>query len=358
MHTDQMSATLLVMQQRERRDLHSIENDSMPDVVASFRAGRLSDDSIMQGCGVAVCTYKRAASLSRFLDSLATQRCRPDQLIIVDASPDAETEQSIRQRPDVENLAGRVLYFRVSDALKGLTRQRNYALRWVRTDLIAFFDDDIVLLDDCLSEMASAHRALGDAVAGVAAVLQNQLKPPRMLWRARRLLGIVSDLQPGKYCRSGMSIPWDFLKPADELIEGDWLPGGATMWKTTAAREVRFDEYFIGYCSGEDLAFSLNVRSKGRLFVAGKARALHLHDGTGRPDAFEMGYSTLQNAYYIHKHYLRNRTWRDAAWFLYAFGLDTVIRFANLIRPGRTREQLEFVKGRARFFTQLLTEQR
>ena len=71
---------------------------------------------------------------------------------------------------------------------------------------ICFFDDDIVLLPGCLTELEKPHRTFGNRVVGVGAFGRNSYveKPfcgPSALWRFRLFLRIVPDLQPGKYHR-------------------------------------------------------------------------------------------------------------------------------------------------------------
>ncbi len=254
------------------------------------------------GVAVVVCTQQRPQSLLRFLDSLAAQDCRPDELIIVDASEDGATEDLLAQHPGVANIADRYLYFRVSGSLRGITRQRNFALQWVTTDLVVFFDDDVELMPGCLREMQQVHRDAGQAVVGVAAYMRNQAWPlsDSWVWRARRWLRLVNNLQPGSYHRSGISIPWN-LPSLQGLIEGDWLPGCAMMWKTVIAREVRFYEGFDGYAQGEDLEFSLRARRHGKLLVSGAAHVIHYYESSGRPDPFTKGYMSIHNRLQIHR---------------------------------------------------------
>jgi len=292
-------------------------------------------------------------SVERFLTSLAVGGGGTDALIIVDASPDDETERVVRRYVDAEGGVRPLSYYRVSGPLRGLTRQRNFAMRWVATDLVAFFDDDIVLLAGCCQEMERVHRTAGDVV-GVGAVVENERRCPTPLWRLRRLLGIVPTLAPGRYCRSGMSTPWDFLETTGGVVEGDWLAGCAMMWKTAVVREVGFNEGFGGYANGEDLEFSLLAASRGRLLMACGARALHLHESAGRPDARQMGYGVMTNKYEMHRRCLADRTWRDSARFFYAYGMDTLIRGVALVRPGDIRARWEFLCGRLQFFRELV----
>jgi glycosyltransferase involved in cell wall biosynthesis len=289
-----------------------------------------------------------------FLGSLGAQSLVPRRLIIVDASPDEETERLVRGWSGAKPLARLMLYFRVTGPLKGLTRQRNFGIRWVDTDLIAFFDDDVVLRPDCLSEMESVHRRLNGDVVGVGGYTEGEFQPPDLLWRTRRFLGIVSDLRPGSYQRSGMSVPWSFLPPTRGVVEADWLPGCAMMWATGVIRDIGFSEAFEGYAQGEDLDFSLRARRKGKLVIAGAARFLHLFDENGRPNHGKLGYMAVYNRYQIQRRGLDDRSWLDVAWFVYAWSLDTLMLARNFVFPRRVVPTLLHLGGRLRASMDLL----
>jgi GT2 family glycosyltransferase len=191
------------------------------------------------------------------------------------------------------------------------------------------------------------HRAAGHQVVGVGAFIQNRTGAQRKrLWYARRLLGMLPDLQPGRYYRSGISVPWIFLPATDQIVEGDWLPGCAMMWKTVVARETGFYEGFDGYAQGEDLDFSLRVRRRGRLVLAGAARVIHMLDPVGRPGPFRFGDMALYNKYHIHRRTLPDRTWRDVAWFIYAWTLDSLLLTRHLFSPGTRIASLHQFAGR------------
>ena len=299
-----------------------------------------------RGVTVIVCTYKRAASLTRFLDSLALQEARPKALLVVDASPDDQTEKAMHARTDLDRLARRVCYFRVAGAFRGLTRQRNFGLRWVETDLVAFFDDDIVLLPGCLREMEHVHREFGEGAVGVGAWIVNGARSPSLLWRTRHFLGAVHCLKPGTYDSSGMSTPWSWLEPTGAVFEGDWLPGGATMWRTEAAEKTGFPDTFEGYAQGEDLDFSLRVRHCGLLLMATGAHAEHLHHPSGRPSHFTLGYIALFNRYQIHRRVFGSRACRKTLVFAYAWTIDSVLLLRRVLIPSATLPTLQQLAGR------------
>lgn len=309
---------------------------------------------LSKGLTVCVCTFKRADSCRRFLDSLPGQDLKPDRLVIVDASPTDDTEQMFAGYPRIKDLADEVLYFRVRGTFQTLTCSRNFALRWATTDLLVFFDDDIVLQPGCLSEMVRVHRDHEDQVVGVNAHDRQGIKDPTFLWRVRRLFRIVPHLKPGTYTRGGISVPWVFQEPTESVVEGDWLSGCAMMWKTSVIRQVQFNERFGGHSTGEDLDVSLRMGRHGKLMLAGKAHVLHLPDKAGRPNSFVMAYAGIQNAYDIHQRCLKDRTFFDTVRFMYSFGLDTALRSLTFLRPGQITRRWNFVRGRSLFFYERL----
>lgn len=331
-------------------------------------AGAAAAPRLAPGCSVVICTHRRPDAVRRFIDSLAGQ-LTPAQLLVVDASPDDATERMLAGYAALGRLAGVTDYVRVDGPLRGLTRQRNVALEYVTSELVAFFDDDVVLLPCALGVLVAALVSCGvraERVAGVGAVIENELAPPNALWRVRRALGIVPSLRPGAYTASGMSVPWRFMPRAPGaaapspagLVEGDWLPGGAMVWRTAEARAVGFCETLEGYASGEDLEFSLRMRAYGPLAVAVNARVLHLPAAGGRPDQLQMGYLGARNMFRIHQSCRDGRGGWRRVYFLYAFAMDTLVRFAALVRPGAVPARWAFVRGRLRFFRDLVAGSR
>ncbi|HEY8258065.1 MAG TPA: glycosyltransferase family 2 protein [Gemmatimonadales bacterium] len=304
--------------------------------------------AVETGYSVAICTYRRPDSLLRLLRSVALQQPQPAQLVIVDASPDDATERVVAGWVTEHATPRCVLYYRVADQLRGLTRQRNFALARVSTDLVAFFDDDIVLRDGCLDQMQQVHRRRPDVV-GVGALIANHSDHPDLVWRLRRLLFMVPNLSPGRYYASGVSTPWWPARMATAPeVEGDWLPGGATMWRTVAARETGFVEGFDGYGSGEDLEFSLRVSRQGKLVMAAAAQVEHLHERGGRPDEEELGYATLRNHHSIHSASWGRFRWAQM-WFAYATLAESLLQSVHLVRPHLSRGTWRYLRGTLRY---------
>jgi glycosyltransferase involved in cell wall biosynthesis len=247
------------------------------------------EDHLKQGLAVAVCTYRRAQSLGRFLASLAAQERQPEELIIVDASPDADTEEVVKKFISGNGNSFCTKYVRVRDSLRGLTRQRNLSIKLVGADLTCFFDDDVVLRPGALDLLEKAIRA-NDSLIASACHIENEIfyeLPPR--WRLRKVLGLWHEGHVGYLNPAGMAIPQGLWLPFTGVRQADIVPGGATCWRTWVLRAIPFDESFVGYGQAEDLEYSLRTKPLGDKVIVGEARVLHLHDQAARISPYEYG---------------------------------------------------------------------
>jgi len=282
------------------------------------------DGGLRPGLTVAICTYRRPQCLRSLLESLADQDSRPDELLVVDASPDCASEETLKGILSTMWLAHRIVYVRVGDRLRGLTKQRNLALDIAGCNLIAFFDDDVVLEPACLREL-EAVLLDKDGVVGVGAFVTNDDKQVGARLRILRSLLAVPDLAPGSYTRSGISVPLRLLQSGGSPVMVDRLPGCAFVCPTRIAKELRFAELFHGYALGEDLEFSRRAARLGMLLIARNARVQHNHDPAGRPNSVRLGRMQLFNRYFVHRTTLSERRWYHVLWFTYAQGLDYVM---------------------------------
>jgi GT2 family glycosyltransferase len=293
---------------------------------------------------VAVCTYLRPESLARFLDSLASQSPVCDELVIVDASPGASSESTLSQAIVSRLLANQTTYVRVAGAYRGLTRQRNLALRLASREVIAFFDDDIVLLPGCLAALSAATE-VSPQLVGVGASVTNEGAAVGWKWRALRLLRAVPDLAPGKYHRSGFVAPMRLSIPLLRDLEVDRLQGCSMAWRTRIARDLRFSDFFHGYSASEDIEFSRRAARFGRMIISAQAQVEHRPDPAGRPNQFQLARMTIRNRHYIHKTTLPDRCLRDVLWLAYASSLNAIFMAAGLARQGRLSDAASHLLG-------------
>ena len=108
---------------------------------------------------VCVVTYERPLFLRRCLDSLMGDEPQIDEVVVVDASSADDGDALARAYPSVH-------YVHAPHLAGWMTRSRNEALRWVRSDVVAFLDDDVVVSDRWASALRSAFVQDVSAVAG------------------------------------------------------------------------------------------------------------------------------------------------------------------------------------------------
>ena len=117
-----------------------------------------------------ICTYKRSEAIDKLLKSLIIQTRYPDEVLVIDSSPDELTKELINHS-NYPNLK----YFKVNEENKGLTKQRNFGVKESRSDIdvICFLDDDIVLEDDYFENLVSSYYKVPDAL-GIGGYIVNE----------------------------------------------------------------------------------------------------------------------------------------------------------------------------------------
>ena len=95
-----------------------------------------------------ICTYMRPEAILTLLKSVALQTLYPNEILVIDGSTNSETESVLS-----ENTFHSLNYFKVDEANRGLTKQRNFGISKVdkSIDIVCFLDDDVVLESDYFS---------------------------------------------------------------------------------------------------------------------------------------------------------------------------------------------------------------
>ncbi len=255
--------------------------------------------------------------LLTLLDSVQRQTRYPNEILIVDGSPDGYTEQALAKKT-YESL----FYHKVAPEDRGLTRQRNYGIDRVASDteIICFLDDDTVLEPDYFEAILNVYKEYPEAL-GVGGYIVNetawlpvgenyQPKTNEFVydgWKrkdgsrfaARKKLGLDSNVPPGfapEYSH-GRSI--GFLPPSGKVYETQQLMGGVSSFRKDVFGRLRFSTYFEGYGLYEDADFTLRLSNTGKLYVNTNAKLAHYHDASGRPNAYRYGKMVVRNGWYV-----------------------------------------------------------
>ncbi len=308
-----------------------------------------------------VCTYERALSLKRLLESVARQRLYPDEILIIDGSPGNDTREMI-SAASFKNLK----YSKVDEENRGLTRQRKFGIaQSAEVDIICFLDDDIVLEPDYFKELVSTYEKKKDALAVGGWIkdetdwqkVEESYKPGfdeflidgyvRKLGQRnvlRKRLGLLSDKPPGFMPEFSHGFSTGFLPPSGKIYEVEFFMGGVSSYRKELFNEIGFSSYFEGYGLYEDMDFCLRASRLGKLYVNTAARVLHLHEESGRPDHYKYGQMVVKNGYHVWK--LKNTSPGFEAkmkWYIISY-LLAFIRFGNFLNGDKNG--LKDFKGR------------
>lgn len=310
-----------------------------------------------------VCTYMRPKSLSNLLDTVEKQLRKPDEVIIVDGSTDDKTKEMIEN----ENFNLNLMYYKVSESQRGLTKQRNYGVKQISNtmDIVAFLDDDVELDVNYFSEIEKVYLSHSDAIA-VGGISTNEVKWEKsgeendgafgfftydgwsrredIRYRVRKKLGLISKQQPGLVCSFGHERSIGFLPPTGKIYETDFLMGGIASYKKEIFQSLSFSSFFEGYGLYEDKDFSLRSRRYGKIYINTSAKVEHHHDPLGRPNYVKYGKMVVWNGWRVWRVATPTPSLSDKVKWWSVTLLLTYVRLGNaLVGPERKIALEDFV---------------
>ncbi|MBB4803635.1 GT2 family glycosyltransferase [Flavobacterium nitrogenifigens] len=311
-----------------------------------------------------ICTYMRPEPLLNLLKSVQEQTLYPDEILIVDGSPDNKTELLLK----INNIE-KLKYFCVEEKDRGLTRQRNYGISKVNIDseIVCFLDDDVVLDNKYFESLLDTYRVFPDAL-GVGGYIDNETKWEKVDenyipsikefcfdgWKRkdgsrfvlRKKLNLDSDCPPGFSPRFSHGRSVGFLPPSNKTYQVEQLMGGVSSFKKSIFKTFSFSTYFEGYGLYEDADFSLRVAKQGNLYLNTAASLSHYHAPSGRPNHYKYGKMVVRNGWYVWRIKNPNPKFTDRFKWNAITILLTAIRFSNVLTESNKKVPLTEALGR------------
>ena len=311
-----------------------------------------------------ICTYKRPIPLKNLLLSIQSQTLYPNTILIIDGSDNDETAIMLKN-----NVFKKLNYFLVTEAHRGLTKQRNFGIAQVstETEIVCFLDDDTILEDDYFEQLINTYTIYPEAL-GVGGYIINeshwQKTDENYLpkideffydgWKRkdgsrfvfRKKLGLDSDLPPCfmPYFSHGRSV--SFLPPSGKIYPVQQFMGGVSSFKKNVFDEYKFSTYFEGYGLYEDADFTLRLSNIGNLYLNTNARLHHYHNASGRPDHYKYGKMVIRNGWYVWRiKYPNPKLKAKIKWNSIALIL-TLIRFSNIFTTATRKAAFSETLGR------------
>lgn len=307
----------------------------------------------------------RPITLLKLLETVATQTLYPNEILIIDGSTNDLTKQMLE-----ENTFKSLIYFKISDKDRGLTKQRNFGIEHVdeNVNIVCFLDDDTILKEDYFKNLINVYKS-DSKITGVGgiAINENNWKKNKLDYYPskkylsidsyhlklgkrhilRNYLGIGNNELPGVMPEfsNGMSCDYPLT---GKYYEVDLLVGMSMSFKKKVIENIKFSTYFEGYGLYEDADFSLRALKFGKNVVATNVLLEHHHDVAGRPNMFKYGKMVIRNGWYVWRvKYSAPNLIAKLKWNLIAVFL-TILRFINIFTTRNKKEA--FTESIGRFY--------
>ncbi len=290
---------------------------------------------------VIIATMNRPEDVKAALESLAIQTRMPDEILIIDQSPDGLTKRVTEEMSAVASLKKRLHYYFQGE--KSLVKARNRGLSLAKGDILSFLDDDIVLFADYFERILDAWKKYPDA-AGISG--NTQVKNPMDGWRwpFRRFLNhfFLVNHYGGRMTLSGLGYPIT-EKTINSVCFVEMLPGCNMNFKKTAVGNEKFDEWFQGYSYREDAEFSYRISKKGRLLMVPDAKLFHNYSTVSRLSEAQLKSMAIKNEIYVVKKF-KGKGFFASFILAYSFSGMAVMDFFEFLFK-RTQDKKEKFKA-------------
>jgi GT2 family glycosyltransferase len=230
---------------------------------------------------VGIATAGRREILSRTIEAVAGQSRPPDTLFVCPVASE-----------DFDSLwTERLPYCSLVHARqRGLTSQRNSILSAAAdADIIVFFDDDFFPGPGYLAEVEAIFTQNDDVVALTGRPIQDGANGPGLT--IEQALGIIASDRTSSHDAS--------VAPKISPTYGAYGCNMSFRMEPIVRLNARFDEKLPLYGWQEDIDFSRQLSSSGRIVEANSLRGVHLGAKGGRTSGFRFGYSQIANPIYL-----------------------------------------------------------
>lgn len=247
-------------------------------------------------CSIVIATRHRPDPLRDTLSSITHETKLPREIIIVDSSLDAAT------RAVCESFVSCLPIRYVPISVRSSARQRNAGAQLIRSPILVFLDDDVLLEPEFLERLLEplVNDASG-CIGGVGGTIVNELLPMYSILNRKVMeffVGVSLRDIGGKVV--GPAVQFAYGDIGSGLRDVDVVSTCACAYRKSVFDRYGFADSFEGYSFMEDVHLSCRVRRDYRLLQVGGARLRHLGLGTRRrSDWVAHGESRLLNRHFV-----------------------------------------------------------
>lgn len=246
-------------------------------------------------------TKNRPEDLLEAVKSIVNQLRLPDQLIIIDQS---ETSASFDLITSKIAFSEKIKLEYVRDtSIKGLVEAKAASLNYVKSDIVCFFEDDIVLETDYVQQIERVFLE-NEKMLGCSGIITNATSGGvfyRFFYRITHV-GIFNDSRPDIYA--------ELESHPNTIVQSNVINGGLSAWRFSLFRQVSFDVKNRFHMM-EDFEFSTRVARlfPGSLYICSAARLEHNYSPVNRAGKLR-GIEMKTYEYFLF--YKKNRTIKNS----------------------------------------------
>jgi glycosyltransferase involved in cell wall biosynthesis len=278
---------------------------------------------------IAIATRNRLDALKLSIPRMLAQSRKPSQLIVVDSSDEHEPIRKLvddlTQDSSIETI--------IIHGEKGLTRQRNKALEFVKHPVVFFPDDDSIWFENTAElQMQVYERDSQNQISAVCGAESKSPPPDFEIVSAKykmnakdqvklRLMGLIRWLEqriaPDPARIAGRSFYNSRVIPnwarTDDIFPVEYMTGFRMSFRTNVIRAYKFDEAFSDYSLCEDIDASFSAWKEGAVIGVRNAKIFHYKSPENRGNGRRIGVTQILNkSYIISKHTPLKHAARDA----------------------------------------------
>jgi GT2 family glycosyltransferase len=297
-------------------------------------------------------TIGRPESLKRMLESLSTQTCKVDEVIVADGSCDDQTRLVIK---DVRWPASGLILRRVAVNPPNAVRQREAAIRVSEGEMLLLLDDDVVLERDCVEHMLAVLQA-NPSVVAVTADFTNQAWPqPTRLWELylRYVLRLPVDAWQGRVVGPLLRFGYNPVPASPKPMQ--WLGAGNSMVRRSAyLRAGGFSDFFLHRCTiNEDVDFGIKLSRVGGILFSPDARMAHHQASAGRVPVALAVEDDVYNRFLVMHRTLNFSKPRSLLLILFYVSIESLSNILGATKRARLGLTLQLLHGRLRGLVQI-----
>jgi len=284
---------------------------------------------------IIVCTLDNTDGLIDFIYTLRKQKFLPEDLIIIHGRKDNSIEEQLIKALDGNGI--RLVY---ATCPPGLVYQRNLGLELCRSEIVMFFDDDVLLDDDFVANILEVYkRDPSHRIGGVTGIISNMPASPQIARFFKRFFMLYTGHGNGRMYPSGMP---SFLSIESSRQDTQFFAGCLMSFRMKAIRNIRFDEALHPYWWGDDFEFCYRVSQQSQLIQITNSRLMHKGSSVNKNSFRGFWRMQVVNHYYIFK---KHRSRYDYPFYLWSLFGNFFFAFLQIIKGYRLDGLWGYIEG-------------